>query len=74
MLRQREEMLCQGRQNLSEREAKANEIEKNLKQKEMELEVLEQNIQSSNSLLREKEDLSSRRLADLDTEEKVWTL
>ncbi|OIW16750.1 hypothetical protein TanjilG_10640 [Lupinus angustifolius] len=69
-LRQREDMLSDGRQNIGEREEKAIETEKNLKQKERDLEVLEKNINSSNSVLHEKEAEISRRLVDLDMEEK----
>ena len=70
-LRQREDMLCDGRQNLVGREVKAIETEKNLKQKERDLEVLEKKIDSSNTLLKQKETEISRRVADLVMEEKV---
>lgn len=73
-LRQREDMLCDGRQNIGEREEKAIETEKNLKQKERDLEMLEKNIDSSNSLLKEKEAEIIRRVADLNAEEKVCFL
>ncbi|XP_061339258.1 protein CROWDED NUCLEI 3 [Gastrolobium bilobum] len=69
-LRQREDMLCDGRLNLGEREEMSIEAEKNLKQRERDLEVLERNIDSSNSLLKEKEAEISRRVADLVVEEK----
>lgn len=73
-LRQREDRLCEGRQNLGEREVKAIEAEKNLKQKERDLEVFEKNIDSSNSLLKVKEAEISKRVAYVDTEEKVCFL
>lgn len=69
-LRQREDMLSDGRQNLGEKEKNVTETEKKLKQKERDLEVLEKNIESSNSLLKEKEAETSRRVADVDAEEK----
>ncbi|CAJ2665799.1 unnamed protein product [Trifolium pratense] len=69
-LRQREDLLSDGRQNVSEREKNVSEAEKNLKQKERDLEVLEKKIDSANSLLKEKEVEISRRLADVDVEEK----
>lgn len=70
-LQQREDMLCDGRQNLGVREKKTIETEKNLKQKEKDLEVLEKNIDVSSSLLKEKEAEISRRVADVNAEEKV---
>ncbi|KAI4357880.1 hypothetical protein L6164_001799 [Bauhinia variegata] len=69
-LRQREEMLDKGRQNANEREEKVTEMEKNLKKKERELALLEKKFQSSNSSMKEKDIEISRRLADLDAEEK----
>ncbi|KAG4401987.1 hypothetical protein GLYMA_02G101800v4 [Glycine max] len=69
-LKQREDMLCDGRQNLGEKEEKIVETEKNLKQKERDLEVLEKKIDSSNSLVKEKEAEIIQRVADLDVEEK----
>ncbi|KAK7275160.1 hypothetical protein RIF29_16269 [Crotalaria pallida] len=69
-LRQREDILCNGRQSLGEREEKAIETEKNLKQKERDLELLEKKIISSDSQLKEKEAEISRRLVELDVEEK----
>ncbi|RDY01416.1 Protein CROWDED NUCLEI 1, partial [Mucuna pruriens] len=69
-LQQREDMLCDGRQNIGEKEEKIVETEKNLKQKERDLEVLEKKIHSSNSLLKETEAEIIRRVADLDVEEK----
>lgn len=69
-LQQREDMLRDGRQNLGEKEKKIVETEKNLKQKERDLEVLEKKIDSSNSLLKEKEAEIVRRVADLNVEEK----
>lgn len=71
-LRQREDIVCDGRQNFVGREMKAIETEKNLKQKERDLEVLEKKIDSSNSLLKVKEAEISKRVADLDVQEKVW--
>ena len=70
-LQQRESMLRDGRQNISEKEEKIVETEKNIKQKERDLEVLEKKINSSNSLLKEKEAEIIRRIADLNVEEKV---
>lgn len=70
-LKQREDMLCDGRQNLGEKEEKIVETEKNLRQKERDLEVLEKKIDSSNSLLKGKEAEIIKRVADLDVEEKV---
>lgn len=64
-------MLCDGRQNLGEKEEKIVETEKNLRQKERDLEVLEKKIDSSNSLVKEKEAEIIQRVADLDVEEKV---
>lgn len=64
-------MLCDGRQNLGEKEEKIVETEKNLRQKERDLEVLEKKIDSSNSLLKGKEAEIIKRVADLDVEEKV---
>ncbi|XP_057447925.1 protein CROWDED NUCLEI 3 isoform X2 [Lotus japonicus] len=69
-LRQREDIVCDGRQNFVGREMKAIETEKNLKQKERDLEVLEKKIDSSNSLLKVKEAEISKRVADLDVQEK----
>ncbi|GAU29171.1 hypothetical protein TSUD_275900 [Trifolium subterraneum] len=69
-LRQREDMLSDGRQNVGDREKNVSEAEKNLKQKERDLEVLEKNIDSANSLLKEKESEISRRVAEVDVEEK----
>lgn len=70
-LRQREDMLCKGRQHLSEREEKDNEREKNSMQKKRDLELLEKKIDSSNLLLKEKEAEIRRRVEDLETKEKV---
>lgn len=70
-LQQRENMLCNGRQNIGEKEENIVKTEKNLKQKERDLEVLEKKINSSNSILKEKEAEIIRRTADLNMEEKV---
>lgn len=64
-------MLCKGRQHLSEREEKENEIDKNLKQKMRELELLEKKIDSSNLSLKEKETEISKAVQDLEAKEKV---
>ncbi|CAJ1932233.1 unnamed protein product [Sphenostylis stenocarpa] len=69
-LQQREIMLCDGRKNIIEKEEKLVETEKNLKQKERDLEVLENKIDSSNSLLKEKEAENIKRVANLNVEEK----
>ncbi|KAL2347358.1 hypothetical protein Fmac_001358 [Flemingia macrophylla] len=69
-LKQREDMLSDGRHNLSEKEEHIVETEKNLKQKERNLEVLEKKIDSSNSLLKEKEAEIIGRVANLGVEEK----
>ncbi|XP_058778835.1 protein CROWDED NUCLEI 3-like [Vicia villosa] len=69
-LRQREDMLCDGRQNIGEKENNVTVMERNLKQKARDLEVLETNIDSANSILKEKEAEISRRVSDVDAEEK----
>lgn len=73
-LRQREDMLCDGRQNIGEKENNVTVMERNLKLKARDLEVLETNIDSTNSLLKEKEAEISRRVSDVDAEEKVCFL
>lgn len=67
-------MLSDGRQNLDERENNVTVIERNLKQKARDLEVLEKNIDSANSLLKEKEAEISKRVSNVDAEEKVCFL
>ncbi|KAK7407606.1 hypothetical protein VNO78_09559 [Psophocarpus tetragonolobus] len=69
-LQKREDTLCGGRQNLSEKEIKIIATEKNLKQKERDLEVMEKKVDSSYSILKEKEAEIIKRVADLDVEEK----
>lgn len=64
-------MLSSGWQNISEKEKKIVETEKNLKQKERDLEVLEKKVNSSSSLLKEKEAEIIRRIANINVEEKV---
>ncbi|QCD89714.1 hypothetical protein DEO72_LG4g660 [Vigna unguiculata] len=69
-LQQRENMLSNGRQNISEKEKMIVETEKNLKQKERDLDMLEKKVNSSSSLLKEKEAEIIRRIADINVEEK----
>jgi len=64
-------MLSNGRQNISEKEKMIVETEKNLKQKERDLDMLEKKVNSSSSLLKEKEAEIIRRIADINVEEKV---
>lgn len=70
-LQEGEERLADGRRLLNQREQRANEADKIMTQKQTELEASQRKIDTANTVLNEKEEDISCRLASLSLKEKV---
>ncbi|XP_059648627.1 nuclear matrix constituent protein 1 isoform X2 [Cornus florida] len=69
-LQEKEEILCEDRRTINQREQKANGFDKIVKQKEKELEQAEKNVESMVITLKSKEEDVNYRLADLAVKEE----